>query len=149
MSAGAGGLTARFPRVGIVLLTLATISGCSGGGVEVNGVVRFADGEPVRSGRIEIRHAESRRRGMGTIDEEGRFRLAEMDGGHRFDPGEYDAIVVQMIVTEDLAFEDHGHGRMVPRRFADYDTSGLAVTVDDDPAQPIELVIGSTGAGRP
>ena len=39
-----------------------------------------------------------------------------------------EVVVVQIVLTEDLAADLHTHGRTVPRRYADYYTSGLRVT---------------------
>lgn len=118
-----------------VALAAAVSVGCSPGGVPISGQVLFDDGEPVRSGRIEFRHRETRHRGMGTIDDQGQYDLADMDGGRSFRPGTYDVIVVQMIITRDLTLQQHDHGRPVPRSFADYDTSGLQADIGDSPAR--------------
>ena len=43
--------------------------------------------------------------------------------------------------NEDLAKKNHAHGHTVPRWYADYNTSGLQVTVVDNQTKPIEVVI--------
>ena len=43
--------------------------------------------------------------------------------------------------TEDLAKKDHSHGHTVPRRYADYNTNGLSLTVTADQMKPIEIAI--------
>ena len=123
-----------------LLVTLwSLILGCSGSGVPVDGIVRFADGTPVRSGRIEFRHVETRHRGMGVIDDQGRYSLADLQGNHRFEPGEYGVIVVQLIIARDRSLEEHDHGRMVPRQYADYDTSRLRAHVAPEKEGPIVI----------
>ena len=116
-------------------------SGCSGPSGISDGVVRFEDGEPVRSGSVELRKLVGDQRYAGKIDVEGRFTLADEQGRKGCPPGDYEAVVVQIVVTEDLPPELHQHGRTVPRHFADYYTSNLEVTVNEDQTTPIEIVL--------
>ena len=48
---------------------------------------------------------------------------------------------MQIVLTEDLAKEAHAHGNTVPRRYADYYTSGLKVEISPDQNDPVEIVI--------
>lgn len=125
----------------VVGSVLAITTGCGGPTtVPVRGRVEFSDGQPVQTGRIEFRAVDAEWRAMSEIGPDGSFSLAMADGVAGLPPGDYDIIVVQLIITEDLALGDHGqggHGRSVPRRFADYYTSGLRATVTD--GQPNDL----------
>ena len=115
------------------LLALTLTTGCGGSGnVPASGRVLFSDQEPVRSGKVEVRSASSAARGIGTIDNEGYFSLKTDDQQDGVPPGDYDAVVVQFIVAEDLSVADHNHGRPTPRRYADYYTSELRLTVPED-----------------
>jgi hypothetical protein len=115
------------------LLALALSTGCGGSGnVPASGRVVFSDQQPVRSGKVEVRAASGNARGIGTIDNEGHFSLKGDDQRDGVPPGDYDAVVVQFIVAEDLSVADHNHGRPVPRRYADYYTSQLRVTVPEN-----------------
>lgn len=98
------------------------------------GVVSFDDGQYVRSGSIEFRSLSDQGRFASRIDGQGGFALLNQAGEPACPPGEYEVVVVQIVLTEDLAASAHSHGRTVPRRFADYYTSGLRVSV---PAQPL------------
>lgn len=118
-------------------IVLVLCAGCSPGGPSPNGLVRFDDGEPVRSGSVEFRSVDSGARFAGRIGDDGRFRLQDQQGKPIFPPGEYEVVVVQIVVTEHLAAEMHQHGRTVPRHFADYYTSGLRVTNDAQRTEPI------------
>ena len=55
--------------------------------------------------------------------------------------GIYEVVAVKIVLTEDLAKNDHSHGHTVPRRYADYNTSGLQVTVVENQVKPIEIAI--------
>jgi len=125
----------------LVAMSLATVVGCGDGRVPVAGRVVFDDGEPVRTGRVELRGREKRVRAAGTLDSEGRFRLVTDDGRDGLPPGDYDAIVVQIVIVEHRSLDEHGHGRSLSRRFADYYTSGLSVSVPDQGASDLEIVV--------
>lgn len=125
----------------LAAMSLAAVVGCGGGRVPVAGRVVFDDGEPVRTGRVELRGRDQRVRAAGMLDSEGRFRLVTDDGRDGLPPGEYDAIVVQIVIVEHRSLEEHGHGRPLSRRFADYFTSGLTVSVPDQGTADLEIVV--------
>lgn len=102
--------------------------GCSQPTSAYQGVVRFDDGSPVQSGSIECRSLADGSRYASRIARDGSFSLTDQGGEYRCPPGEYEVVVVQIVLTEDLAADLHTHGRTVPRRYADYYTSGLRVT---------------------
>ena len=110
--------------LGILCLLLV---GCGQTNSSYQGVVRFDDGSPVQSGSVEFRSLADGSRYASRIDTDGSFALADQDGKLRCPPGQYEVVVVQIVLTEDLAAEAHQHGRTVPRRYADYYTSGLRV----------------------
>lgn len=107
------------------------------------GVVRFTDGEPVRSGSIEFRSLDNGDRFAGRITDDGRFDLYDSNARAAFPPGDYEVVVVQIVVTEHLAAELHQHGRTVPRRYADYYTSGLRVANSADRTDPITIELNA------
>ena len=77
------------------------------------------------------------------ITPEGTFQPADKQGNVGLPPGKYEAVVVQIVLTEDLAKEDHTHGGTVPRRYADYYTSSLRVQVAKGQTEPIEVIVES------
>ena len=101
------------------------------------GIVRFDDGQPVQSGSVEFRSLGDGLRFAGKISGDGSFELQDQDGTRSFPPGDYEVVVVQIVLTEDLAAESHQHGRTVPRQYADYYTSGLRVSNPADRTDPI------------
>ncbi|MEM9826087.1 MAG: carboxypeptidase-like regulatory domain-containing protein [Planctomycetota bacterium] len=125
----------------LMVLASLVISGCGTDGSVYQGVVRFANGEPVQSGSIEFRSLESRQRYSSKISRDGQFTLTDADGWPGLPPDTYEVVIVQIVLTEDLAAEDHQHGQTVPRRFADYYTSGLKVTKTEGQTEPLEIVL--------
>ena len=107
-----------------LLLLVATLSGCSSQ-QPATGIVEYTDGDPVQSGSIEFRSLETGDRYAGKIASDGAFTLRDQDGNESLPPGDYEIVVVQIVMTEDVAAADHQHGRTVPRRYADYYTSDL------------------------
>lgn len=69
------------------------------------------------------------------------FHPTNINGKIGLSVGTYEVVIVQIVLTEDLAKNAHSHGHTVPRRYADYHTSGLQVTVVDNQTKPIEIAI--------
>ncbi len=125
--------------LGTVLLL--TIVGCGTSAGPTSGVVRFDDGTPVTSGSIEFRRLTDKARFASRIDPQGMFQPTSQEGAVGLPPGKYEVVVVQIVLTEDLALEAHTHGNTVPRRYADYYTSGLKVDIAPNQAKRIEIVV--------
>ncbi|MCC9655899.1 carboxypeptidase-like regulatory domain-containing protein [Rhodopirellula halodulae] len=133
-------------RVALTLATLLlTMTGCSNDSETANGIVQFTDGEPVQSGSVEFRSLDDGSRYASKITSRGTFRLSDEDGRVHLPPGDYEVVVVQVVLTEDLAAEAHEHGRTVPRGYADYYTSGLTVTREANDETPLEVVLEPDG----
>ena len=75
------------------------------------------------------------------VNNRGVFHPTNINGKIGLPVGTYEVVIVQIVLTEDLAKGDHSHGHTVPRRYADYNTSGLSVTVTADQTKPIEIGI--------
>lgn len=126
----------------IVLLGSLLITGCGGPTTyPVAGKVVFSDGEPVQNGKIEFRSVDGPARGMGDLSKKGSFRLRTLEGDEGLPAGDYDVVVLQIIMTEDLSLAAHDHGRPVPPRYADYFTSGLRATVEEGTSEDITITI--------
>lgn len=121
-------------------ISLLCFPGCGSESV-TEGFVRFESGIVVQSGKVEIRSLDAANRYAGRIQPDGSFELKNGSGTLGVPPGEYEAVVVQVVMTEDLALEHHEHGETVPRRYADYYTSDLRVTVTEGQTEPIEIVL--------
>jgi hypothetical protein len=124
-----------------MLVGLSAFVGCNKSLGPTSGRVRFDDGSPVQAGRIEFRDLGDGSRYTSRIEPNGRFHPENDDGRHGLPPGQYEVVVVQMVLTEDLATEDHHHGLTVPRRYADYHTSDLRTRVTEDQTAEVEIVL--------
>ena len=122
-------------------ILLLAVAGCGGARVPTAGVVRFEDGTPVPSGSIEFRRLSDKARFASRISPQGMFQPANQDGDIGLPAGAYEVVVVQIVLTEDLALHDHSHGNTVPRRYADYYTSGLKVEIAPNEVKRIEIVV--------
>ena len=130
-------------RSTILILIATLISGCSNQGGVQSGKVVFDDGSAVQSGRIEFRRLSDGARFVSRIEPDGSFQPENPDGEVGLPVGEYEIVVVQMVLTEDLAAEDHDHGTTVPRRYADYHTSGLRQSISEGDVAPLEIELAS------
>ncbi|MEL6897559.1 MAG: hypothetical protein AAFP90_15765, partial [Planctomycetota bacterium] len=119
---------------------LILVAGCGSSGPR-SGTVFFTDGSPVRSGSIEFRNVKDKQRFAGRIDTEGGFVPASDGGRVGLPPGDYEVVVVQIVLTEDLALAQHSHGGTVPRRYADYYTTDLRHTVKSGDTDPVKIVV--------
>lgn len=133
------------PLVLAAMLTLGA-AGCGGQAlVPVAGQVIFEeDGEPVRTGRIEFRGEAPNARAVGVLDSEGRFQLRTDEGKAGCQPGEYDIVIVQLVSVEHQSLESHDHGRPLPRKYADYYTSGLQASVPEAGVEDLVLRVSSS-----
>lgn len=127
--------------VSLFAVTFMPLVGCGGTVGPTSGTVRFVDGTPVMSGSIEFRRLADERRFASRISPEGSFEPKSRDGDVGLPPGTYEVVVVQIVLTEDLAKEAHAHGTTVPRRYADYYTSGLKVEIASDRTDPVMIVL--------
>lgn len=118
----------------LVLFTFAV--GCETDSVPtypVHGHVRFADGDPVRVGTIELESLEFGTTATGRIGEDGSFTLGTFTPTDGAAVGEHRAIVVQIIVNDGTFQHTKDHGRPVPKQYRNYGTSGLSVSVEARP----------------
>ena len=122
-------------------LILVVFAGCGRPVGITTGVVKFSDGSPVSAGSIEFRRIDDKSRYASRIAPAGTFQPADQDGSIGLPPGTYDVVVVQIVLTDNLALENHTHGHTVPRPYADYHTSGLRVDVDEEVTTPLEIVL--------
>ncbi len=68
-----------------------------------------------------------------------RVRPRKHAGVHGLPAGDYEVVVVQLVLTDHLAASEHSHGKTVPRRYADYYTSGLKVSLAENHQPPIKI----------
>ncbi|QEG40841.1 carboxypeptidase regulatory-like domain-containing protein [Roseimaritima ulvae] len=125
----------------LAALLLIPLAGCGGTVGPMSGIVRFDDGSPVTAGSIEFRSLPDQARFASRIAPDGSFEPADQDGQVGLPPGSYEVVVVQIVLTEDLTHDAHTHGNTVPRRYADYYTSGLKVDIATDQSEPVEVIL--------
>lgn len=125
------------------IITLLICSyGCSSDKVPtypVSGRVQFADGEPVRTGTIELESKEHGTSATGTIQEDGTFVLGTYTPNDGAAAGKHRAIVVQLIIGDGITKHTRDHGRTVPPLYGDYDSSPLLVEVQAIPQNEVIL----------
>jgi len=123
-------------RIPVIALLLFTTCGCNSDRVPtypVSGQVLFTDGEPVRTGTIELESKEFGTTASGTIQDDGTFVLGTYKSNDGAAAGEHRVIVVQIIISDGITKHTKDHGRPVSPQYGDYSTSGLTVEV-----KPIE-----------
>jgi len=123
------------------ILFLMALTGCAYSIGPTKGIVRFQDGSCLTSGSIEFRNITDGTCFASRVNNRGVFHPTNINGKIGLPVGTYEVVIVQIVLTEDLAKRDHSHGHTVPRRYADYSTSGLQVTVIDNQTKPIEIAI--------
>ena len=124
-----------------VAILAATLMGCQHSVGPKVGIVRFQDGSCLTSGSIEFRNIANGMCFASRVNNRGVFHPTNINQKIGLPVGTYEVVIVQIVLTEDLAKGDHSHGHTVPRRYADYNTSGLSVTVTADQTKPIEIGI--------
>lgn len=126
------------------LLCLAVLVGCSGNGIAtypVEGIVTLEDGTPLQTGTVEFNSLEHDLTASGSIQSDGTFRLTTYKAGDGAVSGDHDAVVVQLISTEDLPLHDHDHGPTIDPKYSHYDSAGLRFTVHDDRTNAVKIVL--------
>ena len=132
----------KLPGALLALILVMQLTGCGGSALgPEEGRITFGDGSPVTSGSVEFRNRSTRERFTSRIESDGSFAPISGEGILGLPPGDYEIVVVQIVLTEDLAKEDHVHGNTVPRRYADYYTSDLQISVATGELDPIQIVI--------
>lgn len=125
----------------LLTITIFAVAGCGGPIGPTAGVVKFDDGTPVTSGSIEFRSLTDKQRYASRIAPDGSFHPTNRNGTMGLPAGSYEIVVVQIVLTEDLAKEKHTHGNTVPRRYADYYTTGLKTDISPGQLEPVEIVV--------
>lgn len=107
----------------------------------VSGTVRFADGEPVRTGTVELESEEYGTTATGSIREDGTFVLGTYTENDGAAAGKHRAIVLQIIIADGITRHSIDHGRTVPPIYADYDSSSLVVEVKKQPQNDVVITL--------
>lgn len=122
---------------------LALSTGCGRQAItlhEVTGEVRFANGDPVGFGQVEVYDETHELTSTGPIQKDGTFALGTYKAGDGAPEGVHRAIVVQLILPSDTGVSPHHHGDHVATKYADFATSQLEVKVERG-ANQVEIVV--------
>lgn len=128
----------------VILLSLSVLAGCSGNGIAtypVEGIVTLEDGTPLQTGTVEFNSLEHDLTASGSIQSGGTFSLTTFKDGDGAVSGDHDAVVVQLISTEDLPLHQHDHGPTIDPKYSHYDTAGLRFTVHEDRTNSVKIVL--------
>ncbi len=99
-------------RSQLVLLIVLAFAGCGPAQVEtypVSGSVKFSNGQPVRSGTVELQSLEHGTTATGTIREDGSFTLGTYSSDDGAAAGQHKAIVVQLIIGDGISVHHRDH----------------------------------------
>jgi hypothetical protein len=107
----------------------------------VKGRVVFDDGQPVRSGTVELESMEAPLTASGRIQNDGTFVLGTYTPDDGAAAGKHRAIVVQLIISDGVSKHDLNHGRPVDARFGNFETSGLTAEVEQKESNELTLSI--------
>lgn len=125
------------------VLVMAT-AGCSNSEVPtvpVKGTVSLRDGTPVQTGTVEFNALDGDWTARGKINSDGTFYLSTFKDGDGAVPGVHDAVVVQLIATEDLPLHQHSHGPTVDPKYSHYDRAGLQFTIESGAENQISIQV--------
>lgn len=132
-------------RLGCLATISAMFLGCSDRlrTYPASGRVEFTSGGVVHVGTVELKSREHGVQARGSIGGDGSFVLSTYDAGDGAVEGAHDCVVVQFVMTEDVAGHKPSTIGVVDRRYASYATSGLQV--DISPNKSNEVLIRVDG----
>ena len=96
----------------------------------VAGKVQFKTGGVVHVGTVELKSVEHGLQARGEIGPDGDFTLTTFDDGDGAVAGKHKCVIVQFVMTEDVASHRPSMIGVIDRKYASYTTSDLLVTID-------------------
>lgn len=141
----------RASAVGRVLLAGLLVVGCSSDRISTyptEGQVVFPDGQPVRTGLLELRSLEHDLNARGQIARDGSFALGTYTVDDGAVAGKHQAIVMQFLATDSDPDIRHDHGDPVDRKFADYTTSPLQVEIQPTSLNQLNVIVNRQQSTR-
>lgn len=114
-------------RLLLLAVAVLMLSGCDNRPerIPVSGQV-LIDGEPLKLGKITL-VPKGARPSMGTLDENGRFVLRCYDSDDGVIPGTH-----RVAIVANKGVGDTGMKWFAPKKYADFKTSGLEVTINEE-----------------
>lgn len=98
----------------------------------VQGKVQFKTGGAVHVGTIELKSLEHAIQARGEINKGGDFTLTTYEEGDGAVAGTHKCVIVQFVMTEDVTSHRPSTIGVIDRKYAQYSTSDLQVTIDPD-----------------
>ena len=134
--------TSHFKRA-VTAISLGLLAGCSTEPptFPVAGIVRFTSGEPVRVGTVELKSIEHGIHARGQIQTDGTFSLSTFHEDDGAVAGKHNCVIVQFVMTEDVAGHRGSKLGVIDRRYSSYNTSGLVVEVLPQPENEIVIAV--------
>lgn len=126
------------------LLLVVAVTGCGPGRVKTyptSGKVVFKDGQPVRSGTVELESLEHKTSATGRIQDDGTFVLGTFTPNDGAAAGRHRAIIVQIIIADGTVKHVKDHGRPVDPKYSRYESSGLTAEVKAQEKNEITLTL--------
>lgn len=117
--------------------------------VPVHGKV-LLNGEPLAEAQVVFVPTTGTHGASGLSGKDGSFKLSTFPPEEGVVPGSYKVMVVKSIVPEIQTDEDHGKAEMayakllVPQKYTDVNTSGLAVDVPEKGLTDLKLELSGT-----
>ncbi len=128
------------------ILVVGLLLGCNNqpATYPVHGQVQFPSGAAVRMGTVEARSRELGINSRGSIEPDGSFYLTTYSNSDGAVQGIHDCVIVQMVVTEDIAQAGSAFGVVDPKH-GNYKTSGLTIEVQPDSENKVILKVDALG----
>ena len=115
----------------------------------VSGQIIFPDGQPVRTGLIELRSIEHGLNARGQIARDGSFVLGTYEAADGAVAGKHAAIVMQFLASDSGPEIEHDHGDPVDIKFADYTTSPLQFEIQPGEANVLSVQVQRAASAKP
>ena len=129
------------------MLVVMLISGLTGCGESrprtyaTRGRVVFSDGQPVKTGTVELLSQTHGSTATGRIQSDGSFVLGTYESDDGACEGDHQAIISQMMIFDGMARHQVDHGSPVDPTYASYTTSPLKVTIRRTAQNTLELQV--------
>ena len=128
----------------VVVLLNSGLTGCGESRprtYDTRGRVVFSDGQPVKTGTVELLSKTHGTTATGRIQSDGSFILGTYESDDGACEGDHQAIISQMMIFDGMARHQVDHGSPVDPLYASYTTSPLKVTIRKTARNTLELQV--------
>ena len=134
------------------LLCVAMLTGCSDQlpTYPVRGRVEFkGGGGPVHVGTVELKSLDHGVQARGEIQDDGSFTLTTYQPGDGAVAGRHACVVVQFVMTEELAGHMGSKVGVIDRRYNSYATSGLQIEIQPHKTNEVLILVDGILKSQP